>query len=100
MQFQHDRCNFEPILDDINMNSDSFAKEILYSKGFITLAPGTGTDSGNRTTSSLAIQVDGLSIVVVSYRFLMKSFFVGFVSDKTCHIYVYYHSLLCNHYAV
>ena len=40
------------------------------------------TDSGNRITSSLAIQVDGISIVVVAYSFSLTSFFVGFVSDQ------------------
>ena len=39
-----------------------------------------GTDSGNRITSSLAFQVDNVSIVVVAYSFSMTSFFVGFVS--------------------
>ena len=50
---------------------------------FINFGDGNvGTDSGNRITSSLAIQVDGVSIVVVAYIFNMTSFFVGFVSDQ------------------
>ena len=55
----------------------------MYTSLFINFGDGdVGTDSGNRITSSLAIQVDDVPIVVVAYSFCLTSFFVGFVSDK------------------
>ena len=64
------------------MDSGVSAVSVIFSTGFINFGDGdVSTDSGNRITSSLAIQVDGVSIVVVAYSFSMTSFFVGFVSD-------------------
>ena len=54
---------------------------IFSTEWFINFGDGDVTDSGNRITSSLAIQVDGVSILVVAYSFSTTSFFVGFVSD-------------------
>ena len=55
---------------------------ILSTEWFINFGEReVSTDSGNRITSSLAIQVDDISIVVVAYSFSMTSFFVGFVSN-------------------
>ena len=62
------------------MDSGVSAVSVIFSTGFINFGDGDGTDSGNRITSSLAIQVDGVSIVVVAYNSSMTSF-VGFVSD-------------------
>ena len=50
--------------------------------GLSTLDGDVSTDSGKRITSSLAIHVDGVSIVVVAYSSSMTSFFVGFVSNQ------------------
>ena len=63
------------------MDSGVSAMSVIFSIGFINFGDGVGTDSGNRISSSLAIQVDGISIVVVAYSSSMASFFVGFVSD-------------------
>ena len=63
------------------MDSGVSAVSVIFSIGFINFGDGVSTDSGNRITSSLAIQVDDISIVVVAYSFSMTSFFVGFVSD-------------------
>ena len=65
------------------MDSGVSAVSVLFStEWFINFGDGdVGTDSGNRITSSLAIQVDDISIVVVAYSFSGTSFFVGFVSD-------------------
>ena len=56
------------------------AVSVIFSTEFINFGDGVGTDSGNRIASSLAIQVDGVSIVVVAYSFSATSY-VGFVSD-------------------
>ena len=64
------------------MDSGVCAVSVILSTGFINIGDGVGTDSGNRITSSLAIQVDDISIVVVAYSFSITSFFVGFVSDQ------------------
>ena len=57
---------------------------ILFStEWFINFGDGdVSTDSGKCITSSLAIHVDGVSIVVVAYSSSMTSFFVGFVSNQ------------------
>ena len=66
------------------MDSGVSAVSVLFStKWFINFGDGeVSTDSGNHITSSLAFQVDGVSIVVVAYSFSLTSFFVGFVSDQ------------------
>ena len=63
------------------MDSGVSAVSVIFSAEFINFGDGVSTESGNRITSSLAIQVDDISIVVVAYSFSMTSFFVGFVSD-------------------
>ena len=63
------------------MDSGVSAVSVIFSTGFINFGDGGGSDSGNRITSSLAIQVDGVSIVVVAYSSSMTSF-VAFVSDQ------------------
>ena len=65
------------------MDSGVSAASIIFSTGFINFGDGDVSDSGNRITSSLAIQVDDVSIVVVAYSFSMTSFFVGFVSYQS-----------------
>ena len=66
------------------MDSGVSAVSVLFStEWFINFGDGdVSIDSGNRITSSLAIQVDGVSIVVVAYSSSTTSFFVGFVSDQ------------------
>ena len=66
------------------MDSGASAVSVIYSiERLIEFGDDyVGSDSGNRITSSLAIQVDGVSIVVVAYSFSTTSFFVGFVSDQ------------------
>ena len=65
------------------MDSGVSAVSLIFStEWFINFGDGdVGTDSGNRITSSLASQVDDISILVVAYSFSTTSFFVGFVSD-------------------
>ena len=63
------------------MDSGVSAVSVIFSTGFIHFGDGNDTDSGNRIASSLAIQVDGISIVVIAYSFSLTSF-VGFVSDQ------------------
>ena len=63
------------------MDSGASAASIIFSTGFINFGDGNVTDSGNRIVSSLAIQVDGVSIVVIAYSSSLTSF-VGFVSDQ------------------
>ena len=64
------------------MDSGVSVVSVIFSTGFINLGDDdVVTDSGNRIASSLAIQVDGVSIVVVAYSFSTTSFFVGFVSE-------------------
>ena len=65
------------------MESGASATSIIFSTGFINFGDGNISDSGNRITSSLAIQVDGVSIVVIAYSSGLTAF-VGFVSDE-CH---------------
>ena len=68
-------------MDDILRNNHISAVNLISGIGFINFGNGDiGTDTGNRITSSLVIQVDDVSIVVVAYTFSMTSFFVGFVS--------------------
>ena len=63
------------------MDSGVSAASVIFSTGFINFGDGeVGTDSGNSIASSLAIEVDDISIVVVAYSSSMTSF-VGFVSD-------------------
>ena len=66
------------------MDSGVSAVSVIFStEWLINFGDGeVSTDSGNRITSSLAIQVDDVPIVVVAYSFNMTSFFVGFVSDE------------------
>ena len=66
------------------MDSGVTALSVIFStEWLINFGDGdVSTDSGNRITSSLAIQVDGVSIVVVAYSFSLASFFVGFVSNQ------------------
>ena len=66
------------------MDSGVSAVSVIFStEWLINFGDGeVSTDSRNRITSSLAILVDGVSIVVVAYSFNMTSFFVGFVSDE------------------
>ena len=64
------------------MDSGASAASIIFSTGFINFGYGDISDSSNRIASSLAIQVDGVSIVAVAYSFSTTSFFVGFVSDQ------------------
>jgi len=61
------------------MDSGTSAMSIISPNGFILLQ--TEAYSGDHITSSLAIQVDGVSIVVVAYRYLMIYFWVKLVSD-------------------
>ena len=65
------------------MDSGVSAVSLIFStEWFINFGDGdVGTDSGNHITSSLAIQVDDISILVVAYSFSTTSFFVGFVSN-------------------
>ena len=63
------------------MDSGASAVSAIFSTGFINFGDGNVTDSGNRIASSLAIQVDGISIVVIAYSSSLTSF-VGFVSNQ------------------
>jgi len=62
------------------MDTQSLALESISPNGLILF--GGPAETGNRITSSLAIQVDSISIIVVAYKFQMTSFFVRFVSDR------------------
>ena len=66
------------------MDSGVSALSVIFStEWFINFGDdNVSTDSGNRITSSLVIQVDDISIVVVAYSFSGTSFFVGFVSNQ------------------
>ena len=66
------------------MDSGVSAVSVIFStEWFINFGDGdVGTDSGNRITSSQAIRVDDVPIVVVAYSFSGTSFFVGFVSNQ------------------
>ena len=64
------------------MDSGVSAVSVIFSAWFINFGDRNVTDSGNRIASSLALQVDGVSIVVVAYNSSLTSFFVGFVSDQ------------------
>ena len=82
------------ILHDVTMDSGVSSVSIIFStEWFINFGDGdVVTDSGIRITSSLAIQVDDVSLVVVAYSFSGTSFLVGFVCVLYCtYMYVFEH---------
>lgn len=75
MQFSN-RCDFDRPLDNYNFNQNVRSLRLLSGTSVVNIGP-----TRNSITASLAIQVDGLSIVVVAYTNMTMNHLLAFVSQ-------------------